>query len=330
VAADGGTGLQAGLELAYQERQQAGPALPLDVNLDNFHIQQDGQRALRREWQEAERLWAAADEADRAVAQAKRRGHDLRGSTLQARNAWAKAERAYAAAARREAAWRRAVTALALFRLDGRLNDRPWAQAEITAAVQELTGARWAKTCRMLLDPRALTFLDRLHEELAAAEPRAQLREAVVAVWRCQQASRSGSGPRPGPHAQLTLQVQIMICQRLDASWPEVYQRVARVLGRTVRASSVVACMNSVIRMHQARHRGLTQRLLDLKRLFWNGREFAEGKRKDQCPYAHLGLDLPTYQAWELLQIDPAELAQRLHVDPVELTEEVSTTEIAA
>jgi hypothetical protein len=326
VAADGGTGLHRGLELAYQQRQQAGPPLPLAVNLDNFHIQQEGQRALRGEWQAAERHWAAAEEADRRLAATRRQGHDLRGRTVQAGNAWAKAQQAYAVAERCEAAWRRAVAALAVFRPDGRLNDRCWAEAEIQAAVPDLTGPRWAKTCRMLLDPRALTFLDRLQRDLEAAEPRADVRAAVAAVWRRQPAGSR----RVGPQGRLVLQLQILVCRQLDAAWTAASQRVARVLQQAVRASSVVECMNSVIRMHQARHRGLTQGLLDLKRLFWNSRAFAAGKRKGQCPYAHLGLPLPTYRAWELLQRDPAKLAQQLGVDPPAWTEEVSTTDVAA
>lgn len=70
--------------------------------------------------------------------------------------------------------------------------------------------------------------------------------------------------------------------------------------------------MNSVIRMHQARHRTLTQPLLDLKRLYWNCRPFREGKRRDRSPYEHLDLKLPTYDFWELLNTEPAELTQRL------------------
>ena len=70
--------------------------------------------------------------------------------------------------------------------------------------------------------------------------------------------------------------------------------------------------MNSVWRMHQGRHRSLTQGLLDLKRLFWNGRVFAAGKRKGQCPYRLLGVRLPTYDPWALLQTDPEELTQEL------------------
>jgi hypothetical protein len=77
--------------------------------------------------------------------------------------------------------------------------------------------------------------------------------------------------------------------------------------------------MNSVVRRHQARHRSLTQPLLDWKRVYGNGRDFAAGKRRGHCPYEHLGLRLPTYDAWALLQMDPAELAQQ-----------VSTTQLAA
>ena len=94
---------------------------------------------------------------------------------------------------------------------------------------------------------------------------------------------------------------------------------MARVLERVVRASSVVECMNSVLRMHQARHRGVSQGLLDLKRLYWNCRAFAEGKRRGQCPYAHLGLSLPTFDWWQLL-----------HTEVQQVKEKVSTVKQAA
>ena len=98
----------------------------------------------------------------------------------------------------------------------------------------------------------------------------------------------------------------------MAADWQASYRRVAEVLANVLRASSVVECMNSVLRMHQARHRTVSQAMLDLKRLFWNCREFVEGKRKDECPYGLLGLKLPTYDAWELLQFDPEQLEQQL------------------
>ena len=90
------------------------------------------------------------------------------------------------------------------------------------------------------------------------------------------------------------------------------YDRVAAVLGETVRASSAVECLNSVLRMQQSRHKRMTQPMLDLKRLYWNCRPFRSGPRKDVCPYRALGLELPTFDFWTLLQADPEDLAQRL------------------
>ena len=97
--------------------------------------------------------------------------------------------------------------------------------------------------------------------------------------------------------------VQQVVCQGLAAHWAESYRRVCRVLRQTVRASSAVECMNSVLRMHQSRHRTVTQELLDLKRLYWNCRAFREGKRRGHCPYEHLGLKLPTYDFWSVLRM---------------------------
>jgi hypothetical protein len=56
----------------------------------------------------------------------------------------------------------------------------------------------------------------------------------------------------------------------------------------------------------------MTQPMLDLKRLYWNTHPFRSGPRKDVCPYQRLGLKLPTYHFWELLQSDPEELTQGL------------------
>ena len=87
---------------------------------------------------------------------------------------------------------------------------------------------------------------------------------------------------------------------------------MAAVLGETIRASSAVECMNSVLRMQQSRHKRMTQPMLDLKRLYWNCHPFRSGPRKEASPYQALGLDLPTFDFWTLLQAAPEELAQRL------------------
>ena len=75
-------------------------------------------------------------------------------------------------------------------------------------------------------------------------------------------------------------------------------------LTETVRASSAVECMNSVLRMHQSRHRTMTQGTLDLKRLYWNCRVIRGGKRKAVARMSTSGLKLPTSDFWSLLQAE--------------------------
>jgi hypothetical protein len=314
VAADAGSGLALGLTLAARQRAARAPpateATPLRVRLDVCHTRREGARALRRVWQQAETHWVVAEEAERAKARVGRQGADRRGFNRRLACCWRRATAAFEKAQRQEQAWRRAVAALAVFRPDGTLSDRAWAQAELTAAAKELPGRRWAKTLRLLLDERSLTFLDRLHEELAAAEPQPEVRAALVACWRGRQ------GRRTDPAEAAFAVVQAVIDSGVRRQWggagEAAYQRVARVLRRVVRASSCVECVNSVVRMHQARHRKLTQPLLDLKRLYGNCRAFLAGKRRKRCPYEHLGLLLPSYDPWTLLQMNPGDLQQQL------------------
>ena len=316
VAADGGSGLALGLELAARRRAAAAPsppaAVPLRVRRDVFHTRREGGRALRHTWQQAEARWAAAEEVERARARVGRRGADRRGFNRRLAGAWRRATAAFEEAQGQERAWRRATAALGVFRPDGALNDRAWAAAELRAAAAELPGPRWAKVRRLLLDERSLTFLDRLHEDLAAAEPRPDVRAALVARWRGRRARRRRAGPAPPALAVVQAAIDSGVRRQWGAAGEAAYQRVARVLGRVVRASSAVECVNSVVRMHQARHRKLTQPLLDLKRLYWNGRAFVGGQRRGRCPYQHLGLALPTYDPWALLQMDPTDLEQQL------------------
>jgi hypothetical protein len=256
-------------------------------------------------------LWEKAEQADREVARCRQRGEDARGAAMHSRSAWKAVKAAFDEAEHIEAAWRRAEQALALFRPDGQLNDRTWAEAEIRAAIEELNGSEWSKVRRMLSDPCALTFLDRLDRELRAAESNGPLREALLRLWWLRRQRTTGNQLAEGS-AHGAYLVQAVLCKRIAPHWRASYGRVARVLSRTVRASSVVECMNSVIRMHQARHRMVTQSLLDLKRLWWNCRKFREGKRRSRSPYEHLQLPLPTHDFWEFLQTDPRELAQKL------------------
>lgn len=321
VVADGGTGLHAGLSLVQQQRHESGRAL-LEVGLDVFHTQREAQRLLRTIWSRTEGLWTKAEAADRQVQQDKQQGQDARKAAALARRAWERAIRAFLHAEAVQAAWQEITAALQVFTADGQLSAPPAAAARIARAIPRLTGADWSKVIRTLRDSRSVMFLERLHRQLSEAEPDARRRAALVRLWWLRRQRPHGKsafvtgGAAHGAHL-----VQMQACTGLGSDWAEAYRRVSRVLGSTVRARSAVECMNSVIRMHQARHRSLTQPLLDRKRLYWNCREFEEGKRRGRCPYEHLGLKLPSYDLWELLQRSPEDL---------KLPEEVSTPELAA
>lgn len=292
--------------LAKERRDD--PTTPLLVHgLDVFHTAMEAHRVLARHWRRAEAAWEQAEAAEAKVDAAKQQGVDARGVAQTARAAWRKAIGIFEQTERLGAAWNRIHAALDLFDRDGRLNDRPRAQAEIAVALRELTGPEWSKVRNFLNDPRSLAFLDRMHRRLETAEPRREWREAMAWRWWLRH-RRPTSAANP-----LTTLVRAAACQRpLADDERDAYARVSAVLKGTVRASSAVECMNSVLRMQQSRHRRMTQPMLDLKRLYWNSHPFRSGPRKDVCPYQVLGLNLPTFEFWGLLQTNPEELTQQL------------------
>jgi hypothetical protein len=303
VVADAGKGLQNGIALLQQGRRVAGQTVPENA-LDIFHTTREAQRVLRQQWQRVERLWEQAEAADAQVHRAGQQGQDRRGPAAHARRAWDRAIAAFRAYERGEAGWRQARAALAVFRPDGRLNDRLWARQQIAGASPLLCGRDWSKVRGLLEAAESQTFLDRLHRQLEQAEPDAALRAELVRLWRLRrQRPRARAVGVPGGSGHVAYLVQALVCRNLSANWAAAYRRVSRVLRQTVRASSAVECMNSVLRMHQGRHRTLTQGLLDLKRLYWNSRPFREGKRKGRSPYELLGLKLPSSDFWDLLKM---------------------------
>ncbi len=265
---------------------------------------------MSRTWNQVERLGEEAEAATRRVERARRHKGETRGVATAAASAWKEAEAAFARYEAAEAGWASARSALRVFRPDGQLNDRVWAQQQIASVLPHLCGRHGSKVRGLLQVEPTLTFLDRRHRPLQEAEPDAELREALVRRWWLRRqrprVSNEGAVAGTGPVAHL---VQPVVCQRLDVRWAESYRRVSGVRRQTVRASSAVECMNSVLRRHQAGHRTVTPGLLDLKRLYWNCRVFREGKRRGRCPYQHLGLKLPSDDFWSVLQMPTDEAA---------------------
>jgi hypothetical protein len=66
------------------------------------------------------------------------------------------------------------------------------------------------------------------------------------------------------------------------------------------------------VRMHQCRHKRLTQGLLDLQRLYWNAQAFRAGKRTGASPDSRLGLVLPKSGWCAVLKLSPEQLQHQL------------------
>jgi hypothetical protein len=307
AVSDAAKGIASGLDRVAEHRRSADDTTPLAQGLDLFHTVREARTVLTRAWQGAEAAWAKAEAVDAQVTCCKRQGLDARGVTQTAAAAWRRAVQALESVERQETAWRRARAALDLFDPDGRLNDRTRAEAKIAATLADLTGVPWKTVRSFLSDRRSTAFLDRMHAQLAKAEPRVAWREAMAWRWwgRHRRPTRSVD-----PRCEL---LRTVAWDRpLGEAERESYAQVSAVLETTVRASSAVECMNSVLRMQQSSHKRMTQPMLDLKRLYWNCHRLKSGKRKDGCPYKHLGLLLPSFDFWELLQASPGRLTQEL------------------
>jgi hypothetical protein len=301
VTADAGSGLQAGITTVQQERREHGQP-SLENGLDVFHTTYEARRVLRLSWNRVEHLWEQAEIADRRVEQSQRQGRDARGAAAAARCAWKQVEATFAEYERSESGWEMAHGALSVFDGEGQLNDRARAEQQIARALLLLSGREWSKVRNFLQTRESLTFLDRLHRQLCEAVPEDPLRAELVRLWWLRrQRPRANTTGGVGSAGHVAHLVQALVCRKMDANWQELYAVVTRVFRLTVRASSAVECMNSVLRMHQSRHRTVSQGLLDLKRLYWNCREFREGRRRRHSPYELLGLKLPSYRFWDLL-----------------------------
>src|SRR5215467_12359351 len=177
---------------------------------------------------------------------------------------------------------------------------------QLDKASAKLSGSQWSKARRLLRDARTLSHLDRLEKELAEVVPEPMLRESLTRLWFFSRRLEQAKDEEVGRLGSLVTMEQVL-CGRLCPQWHDAYREVDERLRHAIRASSAVEGVNSVVRMHQGRHRHVSQEMLDLKRLYWNCRVFREGKRKERSPYELLGLKLPTSDWWQLLQMNPQE-----------------------
>jgi hypothetical protein len=306
VVRDDGSGLGKGVKLERARRLAAG--LPdLDDSLDVFHTLREGGRALRQTWGAAARALERADTAQKGLDRRVRQGQSCQGHGAPLNRLWRQAERLWDQATAAETAWKEARSAFEFFTPEGCLNDRTQAEAVVAAALPHLGGAAWAKIRRLLLRRESFTFLDQVHERLAGLGLDAGVLSALLDLEGLRRQPRRLSATTRAWALVRTVQLT-----KASPDWREEAGRVRAVLRGVWRASSLVECVNSVARMQQARHRVMTQGLLDLKRLYWNLRRFRAGRRRDQAPYGLLGLDLPELSFGEFLKLTPEQLREIL------------------
>jgi hypothetical protein len=313
VTRDGGTGLAKGVELLNVQRQAQGQAAVVDQG-DHFHALWDGGVGLRKAEKQARQALATAEAADKEWVQCNRQGQNRTGPSVRARLAWQKAEQAMDAWSEREQLWQQAKEALLLFTPTGELNTRQQATAVLTETLAQLPDSDFAKAKRSLQKVEMLNYLDRVQHKIEALPFPAEVKQAAV--------RQEGLRRRPellqGESTQAAARRGVMlVCAVVLSQAGELGQQAAtavhEVLRRAYRASSWVECINSVLRMQQARHRKMTQGLLDLKRFYWNCHTFRTGRRRGTTPYERLGVPWPEgLRWWDVLKMTPEQLRDKL------------------
>jgi hypothetical protein len=225
----------------------------------------------------------------------------------------AKAGQTLAAWIERDAAWQQAKEAVQPFTPQGALNTRTRAEAQAAEASPQSPDAGFAAAKGPLQRPQAPTYLDEIQRKLEALPVPAAVREAAVQQegLRRRPDLLRGDGPAAAARRALLLACTVVLAKA--AAGQLAVEGVRAVLRNSWRASSLVECVNSVVRMRQARHRRLSQGLLDLKRLYWNSQPLRTGRRKGKSPYQHLRVPWPEgVRWWDVLEWTPERLRGEL------------------
>jgi hypothetical protein len=313
VTRDGGSALAKGVATVNQERQEQGQAAAAD-SLDHFHTLRGGSQGVRKQEGRLRSALAEADDCQAALDRQRRHGKSENGYRHKARDRWAKAEQAYDTWQEQDAVWQKTKAALQLITPEGELNTRARAQAILAETLPQLPDADFAKPKRMLQQRQTLTYLDEVQRKLAALPVPSEIRQAAVRQECLRRRPELCQGESPQAAAlRGVLLVCAVVLAKAGAVGQQAVQGVQAIFRNTWRASSLVECINSVLRMQQARHRKMSQGLLDLKRLYWNSHRFRSGRRRGTTPYERLGVPWPPGLGWwDVLKLTPEQLRDKL------------------
>ena len=312
VARDGGKCLRYGVALVSAEREARGQSSLTDQG-DHFHALRSGGIGLRKAELQARDALAEAETARQKVADCWRQGISKHVATLKAQGAWRRAEKAMDNWSAQDRLWQQTKEALRLFTPEGELNTRERATAALAETLSRLPDS-FAKTKRQLQKPEMLSYLDHVQQQLEAVAVPDEVKQAAL--------RQEGLRRRPellqgeGTQAAALRGVQLVcaaLLTKAGAAGQQAQTVVRDIIRRAYRASSLVECINSVVRMHQSHHRKMTQGLLDLKRLYWNCHTFRTGRRRGTTPYQRLGMQWPRgLNWWQVLKLTPEQLRDKL------------------
>ena len=310
---DGGSGLAKGVALVNAQRHAAKQKLLVDQG-DHFHALRHGRVGLNKAKRQASQALAAAEAAQQQLDECNRQGQSRTGIATRVSHAWKKAEQAMDRWQERERLWEKAKQALQLFTPEGALNTRGQAEAVLAATLPQLPDPDFAKAKRHLHQPELLNYLDRVGEKIAALPFAAEVTQAAVRQEGLRRRPEALQGENTKAAA---LRGVLLLCAvvlgKAGAEGLQAVAAVKEIFRRAYRASSLVECLNSVLRMQQAGHRRMTQGLLDLKRLYWNCHRFSAGRRRQTSPYERLGIPWPPdLRWWEVLKLTPEQLRDKL------------------
>jgi hypothetical protein len=313
VLRDEGSGLTRGVKLANAERTQQN-GKPLLAGQDHFHSLWEGGKGLGRAERAAKAALAKADKVQKEYDERRRQGQSLSGINTQVRTQWRKAEQALDRWSEQERLWNQAKEALRLVTPTGELNTPERAAQLVQEALASLPDADFGKSKRQLQQPETFTYLAEAQRKLAALPAPAEVKAAAVQqeCLRRRPELLQGDSRQAAAMRGVLLLCVVALAKAGDVG-KDTAQAVHSIFRSAWRASSLVECLNSVLRMQQARHRNLSQGLLDLKRLYWNSHAFRTGRRRGKSPCEHLGVKLPEgVRWWELLKWSPEQLRKKL------------------
>jgi hypothetical protein len=313
VARDGGKGLKKGVALVNAERAEQGQPLVVDKG-DHFHALRGAGVGLRKVAMQAAKALGDAEKAQQELAECQRQGKPAQGAGKHAAATWRKAEEAMDLWCQQERLWQQTKEAMRLVTPTGDLNTRQDAAAVLSQTLPPLPDSDFAKTKRHIQKPEMLNYLDHVQWQIEVLPFPKEVKQAAVRqeCLRRRPDALKGEGTRAAARRGVLLMCAVILSKTGEVG-QQALAAVRDIFRRAYRASSLVECINSAVRMHQCRHRKMTQGLLDLKRLHWNCHRFRTGRRRHSTPYQRLGVPWPEgMRWWDVLKLTPEQLREKL------------------